>query len=219
MPARLDGPPFSCSNHSEYMSRHTVGLWSWGLLIGRSRELQWQQAGTQLLLGLYFSFALSLPPSQMQRQRTAFISPVLQLHTLFCPISHNPPLPLWLSSSYPLPHYSCLSLPLPPSFSLSTTPPLSFSFLCHIHTWPKTSPEWQAARGTLCLKPQLSVPSMRTAVDVCPPKQSNWAWKCYIGSVCVQSSRKAIQHFYDQQVSKAIYMNIWNIKKRNIKGT
>lgn len=158
MPARLAGPPFSCDTPSEYMSRRTVGLWSWGLLIGRSQELRWQQAGTQLLLALYFPFALSLPPSQMQRQRTAFISLVLQLHTLFCPISYNPPLPLWLSSSYPLPHYSCLSLPL------SLHPPPCLLVFCATYTH-EASPECQAARGTLCLIPQLSVPLMRIAVD------------------------------------------------------
>lgn len=161
-----------------------------------------------------------IPPSltDAEAENCFYLPGAAASHSLLPNLSQSTPpsLALLLLSA------SSLLLPLPASPSLFLSlhnPPLSFSFLCHIHTWPKTSPEWQAARGTLCLKPQLSVPSMRTAVDVCPPKQSNWAWKCYIGSVCVQSSRKAIQHFYDQQVSKAIYMNIWNIKKRNIKGT
>lgn len=62
-------------------------------------------------------FAPLLYPSLTDAGRgreKAFISRLLQLHTLFCLISHshNPPLPPRLASSYPLPRYSCLSLSL-----------------------------------------------------------------------------------------------------------
>lgn len=102
------------------------------------RPVDWKKPGSPMtasrnsaLARLVFLLCF-IPPLQTQRQGTAFISLVLQLHTPFCPISHNPPLPLWLSSSYLLPHYSCLSHP--PPLSLSPTHSLSLLVFCATYT-------------------------------------------------------------------------------------